>query len=92
MGELEENNKELLEDRYLIATTSYRLVKVQKQTLEDFCRQIAALMDDMKSETGKQELAEITQSNYKSMIELEIQLGQLENAIKGLDFLRRTMF
>ena len=83
---------EVFEDRYLIAKTSHKLVKQQKEELEKFCEQVAGIMPELKTDTGRQELAELTQGNFKAMIELDIQLAQLEKVLKLFEIMKGQMF
>ena len=92
MEEFLEDNKKLIDDRYLMATTCYNLIKKQKKDLDDFCVKTAALMDQLKTDEAKQELAELTQTNFKTMIEMEMQLAQLEKAVEELEWLKGKLF
>lgn len=92
MEEFLEENKKLIDDRYLMATTCYNLIKKQKKDLDDFCVKIAGLMEKLQTEDAKQELAELTQTNFKTMIEMEMQIAQLEKAIEELEWLKRKLF
>ena len=92
MEEYIEDNKKLIDDRYLVATTTYNLIKKQKKQLDDFCVEIAGLMDQLQTDDAKQELAQLTQANFKTMIEMEVQLGQLKKAIKELEWLKSKLF
>lgn len=81
-----ENSKERLEDEILILNSSLKAAKEQRVSLEKFCQQIADIMDLLKTDSAKQELAEITQTNYAKMIELDVNIGQMEKTIKMLKF------
>ena len=92
MEEYVEENKALIEDRLLVAKTSYELISGQKKQLDEFCVKIAGLMDQLKTNDAKQELAQLTQVNFKTMIEMEMQLAQLEKSIEELEWLQRKLF
>ena len=80
-----ENEKlDELEDEILITQKSYEAVKKQREQIEKFCTDIASIMSELKTDRGKKDLAELTQKNYAAMIELDIQIGQLENALRIL--------
>ena len=78
---MEENEKDQLEDAIVIMETSLIAAKEQKVALEKYCVQIAGIMEKLKTNEGKQELAEITQVNYKKMIELEVRIAEMEKQL-----------
>lgn len=79
---MEENEKDQLEDAIVIMSTALAAAKEQKEGLEKYCAQIAGAMDKLRTEEAKQDLAEITQVNYKKMVELEIRIAEMENSLK----------
>ena len=78
---MEENNKYQIEDAIVIMETSLAAAKEQKVALEKYCAQIAGIMEKLKTNEAKQELAEITQVNYKKMIELEVRIAEMEKQL-----------
>lgn len=76
-----ENEKDQLEDVILIIETSLAAAKEQKVAVDKFCVQIAGIMEKLKTNEAKQELAEITQVNYKTMIELEVRIAEMEKQL-----------
>ena len=79
-----ENNKDQLEDAIVIMETSLAAAKEQKVALDKYCVKIAGIMEKLKTNEAKQELAEITQVNYKKMIELEVKIAEMETALKAM--------
>ena len=77
-----ENNKDQLEDAIVIMETSLEAAKEQKVALDKYCAQIAGIMEKLKTNEAKQELAEITQVNYKTMIELEVRIAEMEKQLR----------
>ena len=78
---MEGNEKDQLEDAIVIMETSLTAAKEQKVALEQYGVQIARAMDKLKTEQAKQDLAEITQVNYKKMIEFEIRIAEMEKQL-----------
>lgn len=78
---MEGNEKDQLEDAIVIMETSLTAAKEQKVALEKYCAQIAGIMEKLKTNEAKQELAEITQINYKKMIELEVRIAEMEKQL-----------
>lgn len=76
-----ENEKDQLEDVILIIETSLAAAKEQKVAVDKFCVQIAGIMEKLKTNEAKQELAKITQVNYKTMIELEVRIAEMEKQL-----------
>lgn len=81
---MEENNKDQLEDAIVIMETSLEAAKEQKVALDKYCAQIAGIMEKLKTNEAKQELAEITQINYRKMLELDIKIAEMENQLKAM--------
>lgn len=81
---MEGNEKNQLEDAIVIMETSLAAAKEQKVALDKYCAQIAGIMEKLKTNEAKQELAEITQINYKKMIELEVRIAEMENQLKAM--------
>ena len=81
---MEENEKNQLEDAIVIMSTALEAAKEQKVALEKYGVKIAGAMDKLKTEQAKQDLAEITQANYKKMIEFEINIAEIEVALKSM--------
>ena len=81
---MEGNEKNQLEDAIVIMETSLEAAKEQKVALDKYCAQIAGIMEKLKTNEAKQELAEITQINYKKMVELEIKIAEMENQLKAM--------
>lgn len=78
---MRENEKYQLEDAIVIMETSLEAAKEQKVALDKYCEQIAGIMEKLKTNESKQELAEITQINYKKMIELEVRIAEMEKQL-----------
>lgn len=81
---MEENEKDQLKDAIVIMSAALEAAKEQKVALEKYGIQIARAMDKLKTEQAKQDLAEITQANYKKMIEFEIRMAELESSLKAM--------
>lgn len=81
---MEENEKDQLKDAIVIMSAALEAAKEQKVALEKYGVQIARAMDQLKTEQAKQDLAEITQANYKKMIEFEIRMAELESSLKAM--------
>lgn len=81
---MEENEKDQLEDAIVIMETALKAAKEQKVGLEKYCAQIAGAMEKLKTEEAMQELAEITQINYRKMVELEVRIAEMENQLKAM--------
>lgn len=79
---MEENEKYQLEDAIVIMETALAAAKEQKVALEKYGIKIAGAMDKLKTEQAKQDLAEITQVNFKKMVELEIRIAEMESSLK----------
>lgn len=52
-----------------------------RERANKYCEQMASIMDDLESATGRKMLAEITQENYKQMIELDIKISLMEKEL-----------
>ena len=76
-----ENEKNQLEDAIVIMETALAAAKEQKVAVDKFCVQVAGIMEKLKTNEAKQELAEITQVNYKTMIELEVKIAEMEKQL-----------
>lgn len=76
-----ENEKDQLEDAIVIMETSLAAAKEQKVALDKYCVKISEIMEKLKTNEAKQELAEITQINYKKMIELEVRIAEMEKQL-----------
>ena len=81
---MEEDEKDQLEDAIVIMETALAAAKEQKVALERYGVKIAGAMDKLKTEQAKQDLAEITQTNYKKMIEFEINIAEIEVTLKSM--------
>lgn len=88
----EENNRDRLEDTLLILESALKSAQEQKEYLQKYCEEIAAIMDQLKTESAKQELAEITQVNYKKMLEFDINIAKTERMIGLLKIQGMFMF
>ena len=81
---MEEDEKDQLKDAIVIMETALEAAKEQKVALERYGAQIARAMDKLKTEQANQDLAEITQANYKKMIEFEIRMAEIESTLKAM--------
>ena len=81
---MEEDEKDQLKDAIVIMSAALEAAKEQKVALERYGVQIARAMDKLKTEQAKQDLAEITQANYKKMIEFEIRMAEIESTLKAM--------
>lgn len=59
-------------------------VRYTKKELEKFCEEIAGIMDELKTDQGKDLLAKVTQQNYAKMVELEVNLAESEKQLENL--------
>ena len=81
-------NREEIEDILVLCEASKETVVKYKKELENFCEEIADIMPKLKTDKGKQELANLTQGNFAKMIELEVNIGELDSQI---NFLKRSL-
>lgn len=56
--------------------------KEQREAAVKYCEQVASIMEELESEEGKKLLAEITQENYKQILELDIRIELLEKELE----------
>ena len=75
---MENNEIEVLKDSLILGESLIEVAKKKKEVLDDYNTKIAGIMEKLKTDEIRQELAVITQENYKNQIELEINLAQLE--------------
>lgn len=75
---MENNEIEVLKDSIILGESLIEVAKKKKEVLDDYNTKIAGIMEKLKTDEIRQELAVITQENYKNQIELEINLAQLE--------------
>lgn len=73
-----DNEIEILKDSIILCDSTIDIMKKKKEVLDDYNTKIAGIMEKLKTDEVRQELAVITQENYKNQIELEINLAQLE--------------
>lgn len=81
---MENNVKQLIIDRIKIMESGLKAAEEQKVALEKYCTDIAGIMEELKTDTVKQELAEMTQANYAKMVELEVNMAKMKKIIKSL--------
>lgn len=81
---MENNVKQLIIDRIKIMERGLKAAEEQKVALEKYCADIAGIMEELKTDTVKQELAEMTQANYAKMVELEVNMAKMKKIIKSL--------
>lgn len=79
---MENNEIEVLKDSLILGESLIEVAKKKKEVLDDYNTKIAGIMEKLKTDEIRQQLAVITQENYKSQIELEINLAQLEKEHK----------
>ena len=77
---MEEIDKDLIRIYEILLERSKNTLEEHKKSSE----KIADLMPKLKTKEGRQVLAEITQSNYATMIDLEIDIAQDEKFLKEL--------
>lgn len=77
--------KEELQDCILITEKILKLVKKQRDYAQQFCEEIASIMGEIKTDSAKKELSELTQQNYTKLIEMDIKIGLLEKTLKMLN-------
>lgn len=75
---MESNEIEVLKDSLILGESLIEVAKKKKEVLDDYNTKIAGIMEKLKTDEIRQQLAVITQENYKNQIELEINLAQLE--------------
>lgn len=80
---------EEMEDRLILYEVSAREAKKQKELLVKFTENIAGIMDQLKTDVVKKELAELTQQNYKKMIELDMEIALSEEALEFFKKMKR---
>lgn len=79
---MENNEIEVLKDSLILGESLIEVAKKKKKVLDDYNTKIAGIMEKLKTDEIRQQLAVITQENYKKQIELEINLAQLEKEHK----------
>ena len=79
---MENNEIEVLKDSLILGESLIEVVKKKKEVLDDYNTKIAGIMEKLKTDEIRQQLAVLTQENYKNQIELEINLAQLEKEHK----------
>lgn len=75
---MENNEIEVLKDSLILGESLIEVAKKKKEVLDDYNTKIAGIMEKLKTDEIRQQLAVITQENYKKQIELEIGLAELE--------------
>ena len=75
---MENNEIEILKDSIILGESLIEVSKKKKEILDDYNTKIAGIMEKLKTDEIRQELAVITQKNYKNQIEIEIGLAELE--------------
>ena len=75
---MENNEIEVLKDSIILGESLIEVAKKKKEVLDDYNTKIAGIMEKLKTDEIRQQLAVITQENYKKQIELEIGLAELE--------------
>lgn len=72
-----------IEDLLIIQKDMLEITKEHRKFYEEVINvKTARIMDKLKTEEGKQQLAKITQEKYKNMIEIDAMILQLEKALK----------
>ncbi len=79
--------KEELQDCILITEKSLKLIKKQRDYVQQFCEEIASIMGEIKTDSAKKELSELTQKNYAGLVEIDIRIGLLEKRLKMLNII-----
>lgn len=79
---MENNEIEVLKDSLILGESLIEVAKKKKEVLDDYNTKIAGIMEKLKTDEIRQQLAVLTQENYKNQIELEINLAQLEKEHK----------
>lgn len=78
MEEMEE-----IKDYIILQKEILKITKEHRKYIEEVINvKTARIMDKLKTEEGKNKLAEMTQKNYKTMIELDVMILQLEKTLK----------
>lgn len=79
---MENNEIEVLKDSIILCESALEVMKKKKKILDDYNTEIAGIMEKLKTDEIRQELAVITQENYKNQIEVEISLAEMEAQYK----------
>ncbi len=77
--------KEELQDWILITKRQLKLVKKQRDYVQQFCEEFASIMGEIKTDSVKKELSKLTQENYTELVEMDIRIGLLEKTLKMLN-------
>lgn len=77
----------MFKDQEKILKKAIEAAKEQRKAATKYCEDIASVMGELETEEGRQMLAEITQENYKQMIELDIKISLLEKELDVLKYL-----
>lgn len=73
---------DLIDDKIVLYESMIKAAKNQQRELQTYMEEIAEIMDRLKTDEVKQELAEITAENYKRAIELEINIAIAEQGLR----------
>ncbi len=76
--------KEELQDWILITEKNLELEKKQRDYAQEYCEEFASIMGEIKTDSAKKELSELTQQNYTELVKMDIRMGLLEKALKML--------
>ena len=76
------DNDDIIEDAIILCEKTLEASRNQKRYLELYMEEMAEIMDQLKTDMIKQELVEITQENYKKMIELETNIALGEEQLR----------
>ena len=81
---MEENEIEVLKDSLILDESLIEVAKKKKEVLDDYNTKIAGIMEKLKTDEIRQQLAVITQENYKKQIEIEINIAEAEVEYKKM--------
>lgn len=73
-----------IRDMIKILKSLIKNAKEQRESANRYCEQVASIMENLESTIGRKMLAEITQENYKQLIELDIKISLLEKELNDL--------
>lgn len=69
-------------DAIKILKSCMKNAKELREGAKKYCEQMASIMYDLESESGRKMLSEIMQEIYKQMIEIDIRISLLEKELK----------
>ena len=81
-------DEELINDKIMLYEKILKAARKKKENLTSYMEEIADIMRKLKTDEVKEELAIITQENYKKMLDLDISLAIAEKELETYRLIR----